>query len=121
MVARRSFVSSWLGAALAAMIVTGALVESGPAVAAESRLVPVPVAGAPDEGIRLDDATPAYARSCAQQSRRCDDVVVFAATRSLRESGIQPVVAVALSPATLAVDAVSFPFALALEYLANWQ
>ena len=121
MFARRFFVSSWLGAALAATIMMGALVDDVLAVAAESRVVPVPVAGAPDEGIRLDDAMPADARSCRRQSQRRDDVYVFAATRSLRESGIQPVVAVALSPATLAVDAVSYPFALALEYLATWQ
>jgi len=116
-----AFRSSWIGAAFAATIVVATLVTRVPAGAAESRLVPVPVAGAPNEGIRLDDAMPGYGRSCAPQSHRCDDVYVFAATRSLRASGIQPVVAVALSPATLAIDAVFFPFAVALDYLATGE
>ncbi len=40
---------------------------------------------------------------------------MFAATRSLRQNGIDPVVAVMLAPATLVLDAVFFPFALVLD------
>ena len=118
MASHRSLVSSWLGAALAAIVVIAAL-DDARAATAESPL-PANATGAPTEATRLDyTGMPAYAGPGEEAPHRGDDAYIFAATRSLRHAGIHPAIAVVLAPATLAVDAVFFPFAVALEYLAN--
>ena len=118
MSSRHSSLSPRFGVALAVVIIVASLV--GGAFAAESLPAPAYVADAPAETKRLGTPTvPASSGPCDEQTRRCDDEYVFAATRSLRQSGIEPAIAVALAPATLLVDAVFFPFALALDHLVN--
>ena len=117
MASHRSLVSSWLGAALAVIVVIAAL--DAHAATAESPL-PANATSAPTEATRLDQTCmPAYAGPFEEAPHRGDDAYIFSATRSLRQAGIHPAIAVVLAPATLAVDAVFFPFAVALEYLAN--
>ena len=117
MTSHRSLVSSWLGAALAVIVVIAAL--DARAATAESPL-PADATGTPTETTRLDDTgMPAYAGPFEEAPHRGDDAYIFSATRSLRQAGIHPAIAVVLAPATLAVDAVFFPFAVALEHLAN--
>jgi hypothetical protein len=104
---------------LAAIVGVGLLVASGAAGAADS--LPAPpearfVTTAP--GPIHHEVVPWYLERCLP-AHRCDDAYVFAATRGLRHSGINPAVAVVLAPATLVVDAVFFPFAIALESLAD--
>ncbi len=111
----RPVVSSSLSSILAAIVGVGLLVASSSAGAAnslpappEARFVTSPPAG-------IDHAVvPSYAGRC-EPARRCGEDYVFAATRGLRQPGIDPVVAVVLAPATLVFDAVFFPFALALD------
>jgi hypothetical protein len=114
----RSFVTPLFAAALVAIVVAGPLAGARAAIAQ-----PLPSAyasGAPTDATRFCYAgVPAYAEPCAEEPYRRDDAYVFAATRSLRESGIHPVVAVVLAPATLAVDTLFSPFAVALESLAR--
>jgi hypothetical protein len=115
MSASRFSVSSRLGAALRAVVVAALLLASIPAAAADS-LPAAPDARFATEASRSDDAAvSAWGPSCSGPITRCDDVHVFAATRNLRQAGIQPAVAAALAPATLVLDAVLFPFALALD------
>ena len=115
MASHRSLVSSWLGAALAAIVVMAVLEDARPATA--ESLLPADTAGAASEA-RVDySGIPAG--PCGEEPHRSDDAYIFSATRSLRQAGIHPVIGVVLAPATLAVDAVFFPFAVALEHLAN--
>ena len=100
---------------LGALVGVGLLVASSPAGAANS--LPTPpearfVTSAP-AGIDHRDV-PAYAERC-EPAHRCGEDYVFAATRGLRQPGIDPVFAVVLTPATLVLDAVFFPFALVLD------
>lgn len=111
----RPVVSSSLSSILAAIVGVGLLLVSSSADAANS--LPTPpearfVTSAP-AGIH-HELVPAYAERC-EPARRCGEEYVFAATRGLRQPGIDPVVAVVLAPATLVFDAVFFPFALALD------
>ena len=109
MTSRRALRTPWLGAALAAIVVLAAL--AGPAGATVETLPPA-ATGASTE------VMPAGAGSYGEeQPYRRDDAYVFSATRSLRQGGIHPAMAVLLAPATLVFDAVFFPFAVALEYL----
>jgi hypothetical protein len=118
MASHHSLVSSWLGAALAAIVVMAAL-EDARAGTAEALLL-ADATGAPTEATRRDyTGMPACAGACEEKPHRSDDAYIFSATRSLRQAGIHPVIGVVLAPATLAVDAVFFPFAVALECLAN--
>lgn len=118
MASHRSLVSSWLGAALAAIVVTAVLED--PRLATAESLPPADAAGAPSRAARVEyTGIPAYVGPCEEEPHRSDDAYIFSATRSLREAGVHPVIGVVLAPATLAVDAVFFPFAVALEYLAN--
>src|SRR5437870_4746548 len=115
MFSSRSSGSSRLGAALRAAVVAVLLVATVPAAAADSLPAPPEARFAPYESPRVEGAAvPVYDDPCDDRISRCDDVHVFAATRSLRKAGIQPAVAAVLAPATLLVDAVFFPFALAL-------
>jgi len=125
MTSPRSLVSSRLCAAAVAIAVTAAFVaftaavDAAPAHAAESSHVSAD-ASAPTQATRLDCTdVSAYAGPCEDPQHVRADHYVFAATRELRESGIHPAIAVAIAPATLAVDELLFPFALALEHLAN--
>jgi hypothetical protein len=100
---------------LAAIVGVSPLIASTPAGAVNSLPAPPEAryATASDHA-----AMPSYADRCAP-ARRCGEAYVLAATRGLRQSGINPAVAVVLAPATLVVDAVFFPFALALDNLAD--
>lgn len=107
--------SSLLRSILAAIMSVGLLIASSPAGAANS--LPTPpearfVTSAP--GPLDHDDVPPYVGQC-EPARRCGPEYVFAATRGLRQPGIDPAVAVLLAPATLVFDAVFFPFALALD------
>jgi len=118
MTSPRSFVSSRLCAAAVAIAFTAAF-DAAAAPTAESSRVSAD-ASTPTQATRLDCAdVSAYAGPCEEPQHVRGDQYVFAATRELRESGIHPAMAVAIAPATLAVDALLFPFALALEHLAN--
>ena len=118
MTSPRSLVSSRLCAAAVAIAFTAAF-DTAAARAAESSRVSAD-ASTPTQATRLDCAdVSAYAGPCEEPQYVRGDQYVFAATRELRESGIHPAMAVAIAPATLAVDALLFPFALALEHLAN--
>ena len=80
MASHRSFVPSWLGAALAAIVLIAAL-EDAPAAPAES-LLPADAAGAPTDATRLDDTVmPAYAGRFREDPFRGDDAYIFSATR----------------------------------------
>jgi hypothetical protein len=117
----QSPVSARLRAPLRVVVVAMLLVETVPAAAADS-LPAAPEARvvASFQAPRVEcAAVPAYGDPCGDRIARCDDVHVFAATRSLRQAGIQPAAAAVLAPATLLIDAVFFPFALALDRLAN--
>jgi hypothetical protein len=118
MASRRSFASSWLTARLVAVIVLGTLVVARAATA--EPLAPANATGTPTDAIRLEQpAMSACAGPYTDALCRDDDAYVFAATRSVRQAGIHPAIGVMLAPATLAVDVVFFPFAVALEHLAN--
>src|SRR6187401_40171 len=87
-------------------LILAALVASSSAGAADSLPAPPEARFVTSEAGRLDhQVVPSYAGRC-QPSRRCGEGYVFAATRGLRQSGIDPAVAVVLAPATLVVDAV---------------
>ncbi len=110
--------TSLFDAALAAALIATVLFVGTPARAADSLPAPANATSAASEDNRTPyGATPGCPAACEERPRRLDDAYVFAATRSLRQSGIQPVIAVAMAPATLLVDAVLFPFALALDHL----
>jgi len=118
MTSPRSLVCSRLCAAAVAIAFTAAF-DAAAAPAAESSRVSAD-ASTPTQATRLDCAdVSAYAGPGEEPQHVRGDQYVFAATRELRESGIHPAMAVAIAPATLAVDALLFPFALALEHLAN--
>ena len=111
----RPTVSSSLHSILVAIVGVGLLAASSPAGAANS--LPTPpearfVTSAP--GPLDHEVVPTYAGRC-EPARHCGEEYVFAATRGLRQPGIDPAVAVLLAPATLVFDAVFFPFALALD------
>lgn len=113
-----SLVSSRLCAAAVAIAFTVAF-DTTPARAAESPYVSADTS-TPPQATRLNcGEVSAYAGPCDELQHLRGDQYVFAATRELRESGIHPIIAVAMAPATLAVDALLYPFALALEHLAN--
>ena len=113
----RPLVSSPLRALLAAIVGVGLLAASGSAGAADSLPTPPEARFATDAGTFAHEIAAPYAERC-EPARRCGEAYAFAATRGLRQSGINPAVAVVLAPATLLIDAVFFPFALALENLA---
>jgi hypothetical protein len=116
----RSSVSSRLAAALRALVVAVALVETGTAVAADVLPAPPEARLASSEAAPVHDvAAPGYGQPCDDRIARCDDVHIFAATRSLRQAGIQPAIAVVLAPATILVDTVFSPFAFILDQLGD--
>jgi hypothetical protein len=112
----RPVVPSSLRIVLAAVVAV--LVAGAPAGAADSLPTPPEARFTTTYAERFAPGiAPSYSGRC-DAGRRCGEAYVFAATRGLRHSGVNPAVAVVLAPATLAVDAVFFPFALALETLA---
>lgn len=111
----RPVVSSSLSSLLAAIVGVGLLLVSSSAGAANSLPTPPEARFVTSAPAGIDhELVPAYAERC-EPARRCGDDYVFAATRSLRQPGIDPVFAVMFTPATLVLDAVFFPFALVLD------
>jgi hypothetical protein len=103
---------------LAAVVGVSVLVATTAAGAADSLPTPPEARFTTTYASRLDQGVPPAFGGRCDPARRCGDAYVFAATRGLGHSGVNPAVAVVLAPATLVVDAVFFPFALALETLA---
>lgn len=117
MTSRRSRIRQWLGAVLASLIVVIVLAD---AVGATSETLPPAATGASMEVATFDQTgMPAYIGPYGEDPYRRDDTYVFAATRSLREGGIHPVMAVILAPAAIVLDTVFCPFAVLLESLAR--
>jgi len=119
MTSPRSLVSSRFCAAAVAIALTAAF-DTATAHAVESSYVPADASTPTQATPRLDCADGStYAGPCEEPQHVRGNPYVFAATRELRESGIHPAIAVAIAPATLAVDALLFPFAYALAHFAN--
>lgn len=111
----RPVASSSLRSIVAAIVGVGLLVGSSSADAANSLPTPPEARFVTSAPAGIDhEVVNSYAGPC-QPARRCGDEYVFAATRGLRQPGIDPIAAVVLAPATLVFDVVFFPFALALD------
>jgi hypothetical protein len=111
----RPVVSPSRSSILAAIVGVGLLAASSPAGAANSLPAAPEARFVTSVPVRIDhEVVPAYAERC-EPALRCRGEYVFAATRGLRQPGIDPVAAVVLTPATLVLDAVFFPFALVLD------
>ena len=111
----RPVASSSLHGILAVIVGVGVLAASSSVGAANSLPAPPEARFVTSAPAGIDpEVVPSYAARC-EPARRCGEDYVFAATRSLRQNGIDPVVAVMLAPATLVLDAVFFPFALVLD------